>query len=67
MKNVLRDDAGCQGLLEVLVLRQGDLDRLGYDVGLIGPVAEVLRVLIDGSDERGSRRLTVSNSAAALG
>jgi hypothetical protein len=30
---------------------QGDLDRLGDDVGAVGAAAEVLRTLIDGWDE----------------
>ena len=47
---------------------QGDLDRLGDDVGAVGAAAEVLRTLIDGWDEgTGSRRLTVSCSTAPLG
>src|SRR5437773_4907020 len=40
-----------QGLLEVPILGHGDLDRLRHDVCPIGAAAEVLRIVVDRSDE----------------
>src|SRR5439155_23085963 len=40
-----------QRLLEVPILGHGDLDRLCHDVCPIGAAAEVLRVVVDRSDE----------------
>src|SRR5437867_5750244 len=39
------------GLLEVPILGHGDLDRLRHDVCPVGAAAEVLRVVVDLSDE----------------
>src|SRR5438093_2940173 len=40
-----------QRLLEVPILGHGDLDRLRHDVCPIGAAAEVLRIVVDRSDE----------------
>src|SRR5206468_6333872 len=40
-----------QGLLEVPILGHGDLDRLRHDVCPVGAAAEVLRVVVNRSDE----------------
>ena len=44
-----------EGLLEVPILGHGDLDRLRHDVCPVGAAAEVLRVVVDRSDEIGGR------------